>query len=191
MQQKLKNCIDSHLGETCDLVNKRNYSDIFARHFANIFLQGAKIACQDVRLKTQVGVLWEGNPISCMKSFGRLNFSLCMKEWLHILKRLCTDPTTLINSSNELYGACRHYTRFHRYKSSIPVFSADNDRTVQKRVDMLIPVNTSHSGNKVSICPPILECPSNPGLSPSLVNNIQINSPILHNITLRMSFCNI
>ena len=60
-------------------------------------------------------ILWKGNPISCMRSFGQLNCSLCMKERLAILDEFRKNPTKLINSQKELYGSCRHRTRFHRY----------------------------------------------------------------------------
>ena len=60
-----------------------------------------------------------------MKTFGGLNCALCMKERLHILNGLEKDKTAkkklLINSSNELYGACRHKPDFHRYQICQPV----------------------------------------------------------------------
>ena len=64
-------------------------------------------------------ILWKGNPISCSKSFGKLNCSLCMKERLLILKALGDKKEKrLINSNNELYGACRHKSKFHRYTNT-------------------------------------------------------------------------
>ena len=68
----------------------------------------------------KIDILWQGNPISAMKTFGKLNCILCMNERLQLLKALKTDKMEntrkLINSSNELYGACRHKTKFHRYQ---------------------------------------------------------------------------
>ena len=64
-------------------------------------------------------ILWEGNPIYCVKSFGKLNFPLCMKEMLEILKALGENTEKiLINSNNRLYGVCRHKSRFHRYTNT-------------------------------------------------------------------------
>ena len=72
-----------------------------------------------------MSVLWQGNAISTMKTFGGLNCALCMKERLHILNGLEKDKTAkkklLINSSNELYSACRHKPDFHRYQICQPV----------------------------------------------------------------------
>ena len=53
-----------------------------------------------------------------MKSFGKRTCVLCMKERLEILKRSKENPEQLINSRGEIYGACRHKTKFHRFKSS-------------------------------------------------------------------------
>ena len=43
-----------------------------------------------------------------------------MKERLEIMKAIKHEPGRLINSKNELYGACRHKPRFHRYTTTIP-----------------------------------------------------------------------
>ena len=37
-----------------------------------------------------------------------------------IMKAIKYEPGRLINSKNELYGACRHKPRFHRYTTTIP-----------------------------------------------------------------------
>ena len=38
-----------------------------------------------------------------------------MEERIEILKASWKEPDKLINSRSELYGACRHNTKFHRY----------------------------------------------------------------------------
>ena len=64
-----------------------------------------------------------------MKSFGRLDCQLCMKERIHILQGLESDrnakTNTLINASSELYGSCRHKPKFHRYQICLPIISTD------------------------------------------------------------------
>ena len=59
-----------------------------------------------------------------MKSFGKLNCSLCMNERLQILKAQKSEKFSktkkLINSSRELCGACRHKSKFHRYRFRDP-----------------------------------------------------------------------
>ena len=87
-QQHLKKRMNQHFIEVRSLVNRDLTSDSFAKHFASHFPKNEKIATKDVRAKITMGILWKGNPISCSKSFGKLNCSLCMKERLLILKAL-------------------------------------------------------------------------------------------------------
>ena len=111
--------MNQHFIETRALVNKNETSDSFAKHFASHFPKNEKIATKDVRAKVKMDILWKGNPILCSKSFGKLNCSLCMKERLLILKTLGDNAKKrLINSNNELYGACRHKPKFHRYTTT-------------------------------------------------------------------------
>ena len=71
-----------------------------------------------------------------MKTFGKLNCTLCMNERLEILKAKGMDKflknKKMINSSNEIYGACRHKPKFHRYALSTPS-STDEGLTSPKR----------------------------------------------------------
>ena len=57
-----------------------------------------------------------------------------MRERLEILKAFKTQPLRLINSSNELYGACRHRPVFHRYTNYTT--SADEGQKSLKRVNV-------------------------------------------------------
>ena len=112
--------------EAQNQVNRGIISDSFARHFASHFNKekGNKrdqINSGDIRKISKISILWQGNPISSMKTFGKLNCNLCMMERMEILKAKKLDELNgenkLINSSKELYGACRHKTKFHRYRS--------------------------------------------------------------------------
>ena len=70
-------------------------------------------------------ILWQGNIISCMKTFGKLSCKLCMQERIEIHKELELEKSRLewklINSGAELYGACRHIPKFHRLELRNPV----------------------------------------------------------------------
>jgi hypothetical protein len=114
-QQKLKERMKGHFNDVQRLVNKNFTSDSFATHFASHCGEGVAVNADLVRKMVTMKVLWEGNPISCMKTFGKMSCSLCMKERETILMRSLENPKELINSYNEIYGACRHKTRFHRY----------------------------------------------------------------------------
>ena len=121
-QQKLKLRINQHLGEVCTLVNKGKTSDSFAKHFAKHHQNRTdKLTIGEARKKVKVTILWQGNSISCNKSFGKLNCSLCMKERIKILSFQTESPNLIINSNSEFYGACRHKPRFHRYAKTTPL----------------------------------------------------------------------
>ena len=97
----------------------------------------------------EVSIEWQGNPISCNKSFGKLNCTLCMKERLIILEHSRKNPTTIINTSSEFYGACRHKPRFHRYPKKLYNPSTDDERSSEK----VQPQNIDNSPEKSVLNP--------------------------------------
>ena len=133
-QQKVKKRMEAHLGKVCNLANKNQHSDSFARHFASICQasDGNKLTRKDVRKYMTVEIMWEGNPITVMKTFGKPSCSLCMREKINILQSIRRNPKLTINTRSELYGACRHNTRFHRYTNY--TISADEGQNSPERV---------------------------------------------------------
>ena len=121
-QQKIKVRINQHLGEVCKLVNTGKTPDSFAKHFAQHHnsQRQTKLTIGEARRQVSVSILWQGNAISCNKSFGKLNCSLCMKERILMLKYSRDNPNLIINSNSEFYGACRHKPKFHRYTTTTP-----------------------------------------------------------------------
>ena len=115
-QNSLKTRMSQHFQDVRKLVRLDQSSDSFADHFAQHFEPGRDdVTAGKVREICQSRVLWQGNAISCMKSFGTRECKLCMKERLTILKSMKENQFGTINSNRELYGPCRHITRFHRY----------------------------------------------------------------------------
>ena len=114
-------------------------------------------------------ILWQANPISCMKTFGKFNCALCMWERVEILCAYQQEKTKLINSKTEIFGACCHKTKFHRFlKENRMVKSTSTDDGVcQKRVygggkskeSTSRPVRTCHLEGKVTICIPVHTVP--------------------------------
>ena len=145
-QQKVKKRIKGHLGDVWNLANKNRQSDSFVWHFVTVAKaeNRDKLTRKDVRKCISVEILWQGNPITVMKMFGKLSCRLCMKEKIHILNEVCTKPKSTINRRNKLYGACRHKTRFHRYTSY--TISADEELFSPKRV-------SQHTTTPVPISP--------------------------------------
>ena len=101
--------------KTRKLVNNGTPADSFAAHFATHFKENEKVSVSQVRALVGMEVMWKGNPITCMKSFGTHSCALCMREHISILTLSRESPEQLINSCSEIYGACRYKTRFHRY----------------------------------------------------------------------------
>ena len=112
-QNATKSRIGGHNQEVRRLANCNIKSDSYAKHFASHFKAG-EVTVGKVREILDVDILWEGNPISVCKSFGKDSCSLCMKERILILRENKKDRCRVINTNNEMYGACRHKPRFHR-----------------------------------------------------------------------------
>ena len=149
-QQKLKVRMTQHLNEVCSLVNNQKTSDSFAKHFATHFQnRTTKLTAGEARRKVKVSILWQGKPISCNKSFGKLNCSLCMKERLEILKLSRNDPAIIINNSSEFYGACRHKPRFHRYLTNCTPHSTDDEHSSSERVNTRDLIDSQNSQNSL------------------------------------------
>ena len=93
---------------------------------------------KDIRKKVKILILWRGNPISTMKTFGQLNCSLYMRERLSILEQVKNNPNNLINASNEIYGSCCHKTKFHWYYST----QRTDERTSPEKVGEIATTQT-------------------------------------------------
>jgi hypothetical protein len=120
-----KRCAEQHADDVCRLVNQGVQSDSFANHFADHITQDKGVKRKDVRKHMSVDILWKGNPITTMKTYGTNHCALCMKERMAILEQWKKDKSKLINSKSEIYGACRHRTRFHRLIRNIPPSTDD------------------------------------------------------------------
>ena len=89
--------------------------DSYVKYFATLFSSKPKPA--QLREAAKFQVLWQGNPISTVKTFGSEKCKLCMQERIEILKMWEDEPTKLINSCSEIYGACWHKPKFHRFST--------------------------------------------------------------------------
>ena len=114
--------MNGHFAEVCNRINHgRGGGDTFFYYCADKIGEEKRIRPNNARqLVEKVEILWQGNPLSCVKSFGSLTCRLCTKERLYIHKAMRKEEEEgtcrLINSCNEYYGACRHIPRFHRYQ---------------------------------------------------------------------------
>ena len=98
-----------------NLVVLEKKSDSFAKHFATLIPKNTERKEMTKHVKVKVEILWKGNPLSCVKTFGTRGCKLCAKERIEILKLVRLEPKKAINKNNEIYGACRHKPRFHKF----------------------------------------------------------------------------
>ena len=110
-------------------------SDSYARHFAHMLQNFDEVPPSLQRSHISNEILWQAkNPISAMKTFGTHHCTLCNRERLAILKASKQSPDLLINSCNEIFGACRHKAKFHRYirKDDSPALMSQSDERVEQ-----------------------------------------------------------
>ena len=87
---------------------------------------------------TKMETIWQGDPISSVKTFKNLNCPLCTRERVEIHKAMKLNKKNktnfLVNSSNELCGGCRHNPRCHRFCAVCPQ-NADEAIAAEKLKD--------------------------------------------------------
>ena len=128
--------MNQHYDDVRRLVNYDESSDSFAKHFASHFLTnkktGNKISKADVRNLVEAEIIWQGKAIPVTKTFGKSDCRLCMRERIAIYQAVknekLEESKLLINSGSEMYGACRHKPKFHRYIKPLES-CADEGRT--------------------------------------------------------------
>ena len=87
--------------------------DTFAAHFAQHFDQ--KPTPQQCREIMKFEILSKVNPIWPMKTWSKSSCTLYMKGRLEIVSRSRRRYGKMINNCSEIYRACRHNLRFHRF----------------------------------------------------------------------------
>jgi hypothetical protein len=77
-QHHLKTRMQGHVQDVKNLFINGKSSDLFAPYFASVGLEGnAKKNVKDF-IKVKVNILWQGDPLSCVKTFGTRS---CSKLW--------------------------------------------------------------------------------------------------------------
>jgi hypothetical protein len=114
--------------EVKKLVTKGIKLDSFASHFANHCKIKVKPTSNELHKMIKVKIVWEGDARSCKKLFGKMNCAKCMQERIKVLHTIHQEEWKIINHCNEIYGACRHKTRFHRFlKEHINIKNTSTD----------------------------------------------------------------
>ena len=119
---------------------------LIAHHFAKLVPPNTDRKDINKHIKVKIDILWQGDPIACVKTFGTRACKLCAKERLNILKASLKEPTNCINCCNEIYGACHHKPKFHGFEAK-QIASAD-ESGMDKRV-----VSQNTNGNDNAVLP--------------------------------------
>ena len=106
-----------HFNNIQKMITKNLQSDSLAAHFSSILPKNKKPSRQELRTLMSFKVLHHSNPISAMKTIRTDQLKLCTDEKIRILKNSKKSGTNLINKCSEVYSACRHQTKFHRFPS--------------------------------------------------------------------------
>ena len=170
-QQHVKKRLQQHVQDVKALVLHDKQSDSFASHFACFVprdIPRKEMMKNHVKLKVEI--LWQGKPLSTVKTFGTRSCKLCAKERLEILKFTRKSPKMAINKCNEVYGTCRHKPRFHRFPKSNN--NASTDESVDdERVVICRPVSTTSVDSKSSIFTWESTSPSNASAADNVSND--------------------
>ncbi len=125
----------SHIGCTQQLVkkrfqdhyrgvkNKRQHQDVqsdsFINHFYEITKTTENMPTKDLKTLASYHILWRGDPMTAVKTFGTDRCLLCNQERLNIFKWFRLKPDKIINKCHEIYGVCKHKPKFHRFKTAL------------------------------------------------------------------------
>ena len=148
-QQFLKKRMQSHVSETRgyyqylqNLRGKPKNTDTFARFFAvEAMISGIQNpTTDDIRSLYTLNILWQGDPIRTVKTFGTNHCILCNQERLEIFKRMRTKPNRLINDQDEIFNTCRHKPRFHRFARATQVRSSTDEGSIPEKVPCVVEV---------------------------------------------------
>jgi hypothetical protein len=148
-QQHVKTRMQQHVQDVKNLVTRNHRSDSFAAHFGKIIPSNTEKSKIRQHVKIKVDILWKGLPLSCVKTFGTKTCKLCAKERYAILTQLFKDPNGTINKCPEVYGACRHKPRFHRFETTKNVAASADEAEKAERVPGSSSTTTSRTPGSI------------------------------------------
>ena len=124
-----------------------------AKHWGNrshwLELASDKIPTpRQIRNKMDFQILYLGDPMSVVRSFGTDRCRICMHEKLFILDASFKSPELLINSRNEIHGTCLHRPRFHRFSAD------DSSEEESARLRNLRRYGPRTVTNQITVCQP-------------------------------------
>ena len=103
----------SHYSDVQMWFSKSKHTDSFAKHFVRHFISQPKAG--QIREVCNLKILYTFNPFSFTRGARTFECRLCMGEKMEILDARKKNAKCLINKNSDIYGPCRHRTKFHRF----------------------------------------------------------------------------
>jgi len=140
--------MQQHFNEVQKLVKLGKKSDPCSKCFATQF-HDANPPPVNQKGGMTCSVIWQGNPISAVKTFATKNCALCAKERIAIVKQSRSNLQLLLNSNNKICDTCRHRPRLHMH---VKQTSPDADESINdERVSPTREVTTNFTGCNVCL----------------------------------------
>ncbi len=119
-QQAVKKRFQDHFrGVKTKQQKQELQSDSFIQHFYEITKNRKDMPTEELKTLASYHVIWRGDPLTTVKTFGTDRCLLCTQERLNIFKWFRLKPEKLINKCHEIYGACKHKPKFHRFPTAL------------------------------------------------------------------------
>ena len=112
----LKSRVAGHLQGARRFLRDGTRSSTLAHHLGQVWRSGSNAIPSAGMLRDELSysILWQGDPFSCSKTFGKLTCKLCQKERVALVRHSWSDEANMLNDRSELHGSCRHRAKFHR-----------------------------------------------------------------------------
>jgi hypothetical protein len=109
--------VAGHLQSARQFLRNGTGSSTLAIHLAQMWQRSSDSIPSAGMLHDELScsILWQGDPFSCSKTFGKLSCKLCQKERVALLRHSWMDESNMLNDRSELHGSCRHSARFNGY----------------------------------------------------------------------------
>jgi hypothetical protein len=117
--QTLKERVAGHLQSARQFLRNGTCGSSLANHLAQMWQRSSNsiLSAGMLRDELSCSILWQGDPFSCSKTFGKLSCKLCQKERVALLWNSWMDESNMLNDRSELHGSCRHTARFHPFST--------------------------------------------------------------------------
>jgi hypothetical protein len=114
MSQTLKKRVAGHLQSARQFLRNGTRSSTLAIHLAQMWQRSSNSIPGAGMLRDELScsILWQGDPFSCSKPFGKLSCKFCQKEErVALLWHSWMDESYMLNDRSELQGSCLHTSR--------------------------------------------------------------------------------